>query len=194
MSSSGSSLPVDVKPDHRFRARPGTRALPVAVGTLLIGAVLLAPAPARADAAEFDRAVRGVAGDCVRGPATVCARRFFALADHDRDGVADLEEIQRLDASMRGWTNSHAESLDPIDLRALQVGFLLVDTIGIEYGMLLYDEDGDGGISLAEATADLNLDDRPLPELVQTGELVNWPSLRRRFGATAMLFDYLEVR
>ena len=150
--------------------------------------------PAQAEEAGFDRAVRQLAGHCARGPATSCAARAFDLIDANDDGVAEVDELQRLDARLRVWAGANADELHPKDLRALQLGFLLVDTIGIERGMLLYDEDGDGALSLAEMTADLQLDDRPLPAIVQAREIVDWPSLRRRFGATAMIFDYLDIR
>ncbi len=152
------------------------------------------PLPAQAEEAGFDRAVRQLAGHCARGPATTCAERAFELIDANDDGVAEIEELQRLDVRLRVWAGANAEELQPMDLRALQLGFLLVDTIGIERGMMLYDEDGDGALSLEEMTADLVLDGRPLPELVRSREIVDWPSLRRRFGATAMIFDYLDIR
>ncbi len=59
---------------------------------------------------------------------------------------------------------------------------------------MLYDTDGDGALTQAEATADLKLDERPVPELVRTRELVDWPRLRQRFGAMSYIFDYLGVR
>jgi hypothetical protein len=156
--------------------------------------LLLGPQPALAEESGFDQTVRQLAGHCVRAAATSCVERAFAAADANGDGVADLEELQALDARTRVWTEANVESLNPADLRALRLGFLLVDAIGLERGMMLYDDDGDGGLSLEEASADLNLDDRPLPEIVRQREIVDWPSLRRRFGATAMLFDYLDIR
>ncbi len=165
------------------------------LGGLAVAACLtVAAPPALADEVGFDRVVRQLAGYCARGPATGCAERAFDLIDANDDGVVELEEFQRLDARLRVWAEEHADELHPKDRRALQLGFILADTIGIERAMLLYDEDGDGALSLEEMTADLVLDDRPLPEIVQAREIVDWPSLRRRFGATAMIFDYLDIR
>ncbi len=160
----------------------------------LVGGTSALPLAAAADEAAFDRAVRQLASGCARGPATACAERSFALVDADDNGVADRAELEAVEARLRRWTAAHADELQPLDLRALQLGFVLVDTIGIDRGMLLYDDDGDGALSLEEMTADFNLDGRPLPELVQSRELVDWPSLRRRFGTTAMIFDYLDSR
>lgn len=151
-------------------------------------------APATADDAAFDSTLRQLAGLCLHGPATDCAARFFALADADGDGRADAGELGGLDARLRLWTSANADTLQPEDLRALRVGFLLVDTIGIERGIMLYDNDGDRALSLDEATADLILDQRPLPRLVQEQALVDWPAVRQRLGVTAMLFDYLNIR
>lgn len=192
-------------PDRRgttWRGRlGGLLALVLAVGSVGLPAsvdpVAAEPAnaePATADDAAFGRAVREVGGQCTRNAATICAARAFDMIDADNDGLADLEELRAVDAHLRVWANDNADALDPMDLRALRVGFLLIDTIGIERGMMLYDDDGDGALSQAEMTADLVLDGRPLPELVRSRELVDWPSLRRRFGATAMIFDYLDIR
>jgi hypothetical protein len=163
-------------------------------GLALACAMGFAPTPLSAEDAAFDRTLRQLGGFCARGPALACAEQFFALADADDDGLVDAPEIEDLKARLQVWTAANGQSLNATDLKALQVGFLLADTIGVERGMLLYDDDGDGSLSFAEASADLNLDGRPLPTLVQERELVNWPSLRRRFGATAMLFDYLDIR
>ena len=185
MSSKRSPMPRDMRASRRTARLVGV----ALVWTL--GAVSL---PAAADDAAFERAARQVASHCAREPATACATRTFALLDANKDGVAEIEELETLDARMRVLAADNAEELHPMDLRALQLGFLLVDTIGIERGMILYDEDGDGALSLEEMTADLNLDGRPLPQIVQAREIVDWPSLRRRFGATAMIFDYLDIR
>lgn len=197
MSSSGSSMPAE-QPQGRL---PG-RCLKALCGAwrstaMLLSAIGLALAvspPVMADEAAFDRTIRQIGGACARESSRTCAERFFDLADANADGVADRGEIEQLNAAMRTWTAANAASLDPMDARALQLAFVLVDTIGIGNGIYLYDEDGDGALSFAEASADFNLDERPLAQLVQQRELVDWPSVRRRFGATAMVFDYLDIR
>lgn len=173
--------------------------MPIEPGRLLAAGLLLAlaawpAAPTLAAEAAFDREVRRLAGHCLKAASTSCVERSFALADADGDGVLTADELAAVDARIRVWTEANAAELNPMDLRALQLGFLLIDAIGLERGIMLYDDDGDGGLSLAEATADLKLDERPLPRIVQEREIVDWPSLRRRFGATAMLFDYLDIR
>ncbi len=201
MSSSGSPMPIHDKKPRSGRAwtrgRPATaRAAAWLAGLALATLVGAMPAAtnAAADAGAFDRTIRQIGAFCARGPALACAKQFFAVADADADGLVDAQEIQAFKTRLQGWTASLGETLDAADLKALRVGFLLADTIGVENGMLLYDADGDGALSFAEATADLHLDNRPIAQLVQERELVDWPSLRRRFGATAMLFDYLDIR
>lgn len=197
MSSSGSPTPTD---DTQPPLKPGPRAgRPATWLTALACLAVAAATPVAASTtagvdAGFDRTLRQLGGFCAKGPALTCAERFFTLADADADGVLAPAEIDGFKARLQAWTAASQQTLNPTDLRALQVGFLLADTIGIENAMLLYDDDGDGALSFAEATADLNLDGRPLPQLVQQRELVDWPAVRRRFGATAMLFDYLDIR
>jgi hypothetical protein len=201
MSSSGSPTPIVDAGPGSGGASPRKRPAIARVAAWLAGLVLAAMAGAApaaayaaADNAAFDRTLRQIGAFCARGPALACAKQFFALADADADGLVDAQEIEAFKTRLQGWTASHGDKLDAADLKALKVGFLLADTIGVENSLLLYDADGDGALSFAEATADLNLDHRPMAQLVQERELVNWPSLRRRFGATAMLFDYLDIR
>ncbi len=194
MSSSGSPMPSDFGAAGSIRSLGRVRPMSAQLGGLALACLLGWPLPAVSGGDTFDRAIREVGAFCVRGPATGCAERSFALADADRDGLVDAPEIQALKDRLQVWSTANSATLQAADLRALQLGFVLADTIGIEQGMLLYDDDGDAALSLAEATADFNLDGRPLAELVQQRELVDWPSLRRRFGATAMLFDYLDLR
>jgi hypothetical protein len=200
MSSSGSPTPIVDAGSGSGRASASARPATARAAAWLAGVVLavmagVAPAAAHAaDADVFDRTLRQIGAFCARGPAVACARQFFTLADANADGLVDAPEIQAFKTRLQDWTARHGDTLDATDLKALKVGFLLADTIGVENSLLLYDADGDGALSFAEATADLNLDHRPIAQLVQERELVNWPSLRRRFGATAMLFDYLDIR
>ena len=125
---------------------------------------------------------------------TACAASTFQLADTNGDGRADLAELSTLNDRLRVWTRANAESVPPADLEALNLGFVLIDSIGLQNWIALYDTDGDGALTLAEATADLRLDRRPVPELVRSRELVDWPRLRQRFGAMSYIFDYLGIR
>lgn len=179
-----SSKPSPARPDH------------VALGTLLgVGLALLAGGSAALAAGEgFDRAVRGLGRECVNAASTACARSAFDLADANGDGRADLAELSTLNDRLRVWTRANGESVPPADLKALNLGFVLVDSIGLQNWIALYDTDGDGALTFAEATADLRLDQRPVPELVRTRELVDWQSLRQRFGAMSYIFDYLSIR
>ena len=173
-------------------ARPDRAALGASLGLSL--ALLAGSGTALAAGEAFDRAVRGLGHECVSAPSTACARGAFALADTNRDGRADLAELSTLNDRLRVWTRANGESVPPADLKALNLGFVLVDSIGLQSWIALYDTDGDGALTFAEATADLRLDQRPVPELVRTRELVDWPGLRRRFGAMSYIFDYLGVR
>ena len=160
-----------------------------------LGLALLASGGAALAAGEaFDRAVRGVAQECVNAASTVCAQSAFRLADVSRDGRADQAELATLNDRLRVWAQANAATVPQADRQALNLGFVLIDTIGLQNWITLSDTDGDGALTLAEATADLNLDRRPVPELVRTRELVDWPQVRQRFGAMSYIFDYLGVR
>lgn len=174
---------------------PGTPDRPALGAALGLGLALLnGGGPALAAGESFDRSVRGLGQTCVNAASTACAASAFQLADTNSDGKADLAELSNLNDRLRVWTRANAESVPPADLKALNLGFVLIDTIGLRNWIGLYDTDGDGALTLAEATADLKLDLRPVPELVRAHELVDWPRLRQRFGAMSYMFDYLGIR
>ncbi len=97
-----------------------------------LGLVLLAHGGHALAAGEsFDRAVRGVAQTCVSAASTSCAQSVFRLADANRDGKADSAELSTLNDRLRVWARANAETLPQADRQALNLGFLLIDSIGL---------------------------------------------------------------
>ena len=142
---------------------------------------------------SFDNFVRHSALSCMAEPAIDCIQRNFGFVDENGDGLLSVEEISAARGSLAGWVESHEEQLSPVDLRMIMLGFWTTDLIGLERLHALYDENGDGGLSLPEVTADIVLDDRPLPEVLKSTDGVRWANLRARLGVSARLLDYLDL-
>ena len=69
---------------------------------------------------------------------------------------------------------------------------MLAQYAGHGYFVSAWDEDGDGLVSMDELTADLALDDRPLPVLLQDEEAVDWASVRSRLGKYGSFLDRIR--
>ena len=54
-----------------------------------------------------------------------------------------------------------------------------------------YDTNHDGSLTLAEVTADIRLDKRPLPEILSDPSAIDWNSLAARAGSAAPLLKKL---
>jgi hypothetical protein len=59
--------------------------------------------------------------------------------------------------------------------------------LGIDTIFESYDADGNGQLTRDEAAADLRLDARPLPVLLEDPDAVDWTRLRARLGPAAIL-------
>jgi len=147
---------------------------------------------AAADDPAFDRFIRSTAPFCMEKPSTDCAERNFAFLDADGDGALALEELEAAHERLLAWHEAHAAELAAVDRNALNLGLWIVGLVGVEQLFTAYDLDGSGGLSLEEATADLHLDDRPLPELVVSADAINWSGIKQRLGRAATFLDYIR--
>lgn len=154
---------------------------------------LAAPAAAQEAEPGFSGFVQDVALLCARASSTVCVEETFAGLDKDRDGRLSPVETQAAHAGLAGWTQANYEQLSAIDRHGLSLTLQAIDLIGLSRIVWLYDTDGDGALTLDEATQDVRLDSRPLAELYDTGELVDWSRVRQRLGPSAVLLDYLGL-
>ena len=145
-----------------------------------------APPP---DVLSFDRFI-GVSGPiCEHQPAAVCVDLAFAFADADGDGRLSADELHYVRDALRAWTEWRRPELREVELRGIGLGLWLVESLGIGQLHALYDADGDGFLSRHELLADVELDDRPLREVLLDPQAVDRQAIARRLGALAPLLD-----
>lgn len=167
------------------------RAIVAAVAVAVVaGTTAAAPvgAPTGAPAGrDLERFAAATGPSCAREPARACIDRGFAFVDGDKDGFLSLAEVEAVEKQAEGWAQANAGRLPPAERQKLIMGLLIVQTVGVGQVFASYDADADGRLSEAEATADLRLDERPLPQLLADPGAVNWQQLSSRAGVAAPL-------
>lgn len=166
-------------------------AIPAAAALAALCAVAAeADAPAATGAALDQFLATGVP-ICMKAPAARCIERGFAFADRDGNGRLSLAEVKQTQAELNHWTKANAKRLPAAERERLVMGLLLLQTLGPEQLFTSFDADGDGELTVAEVTADVRLDQRPLPEILSDPRSVDWDGLAARAGSAAPLLRRL---
>lgn len=152
---------------------------------VLVGFALTARAAPQDAVARFDRLADELVALCVAAPATRCFETAFAAADADGDGRLAVAEIDDLRRDANAWFIARRAELSVREQTVIALSLATLNAAGVERVVAAYDRDGDGALDRAEATADVRLDDRPLPHLVRDEEAVDWAAIRARLGPVA---------
>lgn len=161
---------------------------PVLACLLALSPLAATPAPA-ADIARFDKFARENAVFCAQGSSRQCYQRIFVFADRDGDGELSLAELEAVQQAVLEWTKQNRERLSRDDRRGILAALAVVEIAGLSNLLASYDTDGNGKLSQQELAADIRLDDRPVPVLVNDPEAIDWVAFRGRLGAAGPLLD-----
>jgi Ca2+-binding EF-hand superfamily protein len=164
----------------------------VAMAALVAGSLTATgAAPGPKDKVSLDQFLEASVPLCLQAPAVRCIEHGFGFADANHDGKLSLAEVQAIETQIDGWAKSNAQRLPPEERQKLIVGLLVVQTVGPDQLFASYDTDRDGTLSLAEVTADIRLDKRPLPEILGDPSAIDWNALAARAGSAAPLLKQL---
>lgn len=163
------------------------------VGGGLAGAVLAADAAVAPSGAilAFEEFITDSGPLCETRPAQVCVDLGWTYADADRDGLLSLEEIRGVRDTLVGWSSWRGDSLPNRERVSIGLGVWLVDAVGLEKLMASYSTDGDQQLSQQELLADVQLDQRPLGEVLVDEQAVDRKAVAARLGALAPMLDGL---
>ena len=155
---------------------------------LLSPMAAIAAAPA-ADIARFDSFARENAVFCAQGSSRQCYERIFVFADRDGDKELSLAEIEAVQLAVLDWTRQNRDKLSRDDRRGILAALAVIEIAGLQNLFVSYDADSNGKLSRKELAADIRLDDRPVPVLVNDPAAIDWVAFRGRLGAAGPLLD-----
>ena len=160
---------------------------------LTASASATAEGPASSERAErFSGYITQATNLCFAVPAMRCVEHGFAFADRNADQGLSADELTEVDRDVRAWWEASRERLPTQANLAIGLGLLTTQYAGHAYFVRAWDADGDGLVSIEELTADLSLDERPLPVLLSDEGAVDWVALRGRLGQYGALLDRLR--
>jgi Ca2+-binding EF-hand superfamily protein len=143
-------------------------------------------------AVAFDRFMRASGPICQQRPAEQCVAFAWRFADTDGDRRLSLAELESVRAAVGSWALRHRGELAPAERSSLALGLLLVDSIGVERLLALYDSNHDGLISRSELLADVRLDRRPLGQVLLDPAALDRAAIARRLGLPPALVERLQ--
>ena len=129
---------------------------------------------------------------CIAAPAQDCINVGWAHTDANADERLSADELDRVRGAVTEWFAWRRDDLTRYEQSVLTVGIGLVNAIGVERLITSYDSNGDGLIDRAEALADIvQLDDRPLGQVIVDPEAVDRAGLAQRLGALSPMLGRL---
>lgn len=126
---------------------------------------------------------------CAGRPAAECVDSGWRFADRNGDDRLGLQEANAVRDAVQRWFLGAREDLPQQTNAGVAVGLLALQLVGVASLHGSYDADGDGQLTRSEALADVTLDERPLPLLLQDRGAVDWPRFLDRLGMGAAVLD-----
>ena len=142
-------------------------------------------APSFEEVGHLEQFVLQASPTCRREPARRCVDLAWRFADINDDGYWSDQELNHVRAMLPTWMKSHSGDLNARELTVMTTALALIDMIGFKALMIGFDEDDDGLVSQSELLADVQLDERPLAEVLADPQAVDRDSFARRFGPFA---------
>jgi hypothetical protein len=141
----------------------------------------------------FDRFVTESNSVCRFGRAEDCFDLAWRFADTDGNHGLSLDELRGLRADVEVWAIWRQADLAAHERSGIAMGLWLVDAVGLEYLLAVYDGDGDDLISRNELLADVRLDERPIGTVLLDPEAVDRAAIGRRLGLPPTVLDQLPL-
>jgi len=172
--------------------------VPRLISATLALVVLAAPAVSAGDAdgaaVAFDSFMRASRPVCVEQPAEHCVALAWRFADADGDQALSVLELASIRSAFEQWAVRHQDDLTRPERSGIALGFLIVDSVGLERLHAIYDTDQDGLVSRSELLADVRLDQRPLGQVLLDPAAVDHRAVARRLGVPPAMLDHALPR
>lgn len=165
---------------------------------LLVTCLLLLPRPASAgldgDALEgFHHELLQIGDYCRTAPALACLELSWIMIDLDADNRVSTEELTTFKADLLTWSDWLNPKVRERERQGLALASLMINALEPQEMITKFDSDGDGLLAMPELTQDMQLDERPLLEILGDQEAVDWPALSKRLGPASLLLAGLAA-
>lgn len=157
----------------------------------LLAATLTGRAATNDPAAVFAALMRAGRTVCPNAPAPTCLNHLWTRADRDGNEVLQLSEAQDLRRAARAWVEQPDNDARETERNLVWVGLLILKHAELANVFASLDTDADGVLARGEAFADIRLDQRPMPELLEDPSAVDWQRFAGRFGKVSFLITDL---
>lgn len=139
----------------------------------------------------FEHFIRRSGPLCQSSPSTDCFARGWRFADRNGDGSLGLEELTAIRGELLQWTEWRGESLRGGERLGIATGVWIVDSVGLAKLFTGFDSDRSGGLSREELLADVQLDERPLGQVLLDPAAVDRRAIAGRLGKLSKVLDAL---
>ena len=157
----------------------------LALAPILAGAAARAEEPPTHQIAGFERFFQEAQPTCSFDSSHKCVDLCFAYADRDGDARLSVDELTLLRADFGSWAQWKSPEMTKRERTSVAIGAYAMQAIGEKNFVAAYDSDGDGALTREELLADVTLDERPLGQVLQDPDAVDWASLQQRMCAAA---------
>jgi Ca2+-binding EF-hand superfamily protein len=142
-------------------------------------------APSIDEVGHLEQFIHQASPTCRREPARRCVDLAWRFADTNDDGYWSDQELNHVRVMFPTWMKSYSGDLNARELTVMTTALALIDMIGFNALMIGFDEDHDGLVSQSELLTDVQLDERPLAEVLADPQAVDRDSFAHRFGTFA---------
>lgn len=128
---------------------------------------------------------------CEEAPAEECIEHGWEYADSNADDELDKKELAKLRSDLNAWADWKSDSLSGKDRTKLSIARSLANSLELDDLVQSYDKDDSGTITRSELLADIEVDQRPLPEILADKQATDWQAIGERLGPFGSLIGSL---
>ncbi len=145
--------------------------------------------PLSPDAERFERFLHQARPVCLHQASTRCFQLGWQFADENLDNRLSLSEAQTTYDAVEGYVLARRSEMPQHELAAAVMGLFVVNGIGLNVLHDQLDRDRDAMLSQEELLAHVELDERPIAEVLLDPSAIDREAVTRKLGRLAPLVE-----